>query len=127
MKPTPPDTLHCSEPTLTPDWAWAGAAVDRAVIVAAPRSARKARCMVRSLILVKGGRLYHADCVSGQYDERRHSRNRRLHVARFCSEEVANRLEPVDPVANDLEGRNHWHRQQGAGDAPHPVPEDQGE
>ena len=39
--------------------------------------------------------------------------------------EVTNRLQHFDSIADYLEGRDHGHREQGSGDAPHPIPEDQ--
>src|SRR4051812_47455036 len=70
MKPMPPDTVHCREPTLTPDCACAGAMVDRAVRVVAPRRAKKARRMVRSLSPMIGAlTLSHPSAQIGESPE----------------------------------------------------------
>jgi|SRR6185437_6045716 len=51
------------------------------------------------------------------------SGRRGLHLATFHAGEMADGSKRLDPVANDLERREHGHGEQRSGHAPHPVPE----
>ena len=48
-----------------------------------------------------------------------------LLCARISAKEVAERHQRLDGVGDQFQRSEHGHRENGAGNAPHPIPEDQ--